>query len=286
MDFGISTHLFHAERLAVPHLETVAAHGFTAVEVFATRSHFDYHDVTQARALKQWCSDTGLRLHSLHAPIAEFLHGTTWGPGLSTAVGNAAARQRTLEECRRALDVAATAPYRYLVVHLGVPEASATPPTGDNQRDAVRHSLDVLRRAAEDSGVMVALEVIPNKLSTPPQLVRTIEDDDLHDVGICLDVGHAQLLGDVVDAIERTAGYLVTTHLHDNGGTSDDHLVPFEGVIDWPATLMAFQKVGYGGTLLFELAAGDRGAADTLARAVRARRRMDEILGDALEFSP
>ena len=50
-------------------------------------------------------------------------------------------------------------------------------------------------------------------------------------------------------------GYLVTTHLHDNGGRKDDHLLPFEGVIDWPELLIGFQKVGYDGTLMFELAA-------------------------------
>ena len=40
-------------------------------------------------------------------------------------------------------------------------------------------------------------------------------------------------MGDLVDAIEAVAGHLVTTHLHDNRRKSDDHLVPFEGAIDW-----------------------------------------------------
>ena len=44
MRFGISTHLYHDQRLSRDHLAQIAAHGFEAVEVFATRSHFDYHD--------------------------------------------------------------------------------------------------------------------------------------------------------------------------------------------------------------------------------------------------
>jgi len=32
---------------------------------------------------------------------------------------------------------------------------------------------------------------------------------------------------------------LVTTHLHDNQGERDDHLLPYEGAIDWSATLPA-----------------------------------------------
>ena len=50
--FGVSTHLYHEERLQKAHLLEIAAHGFEAVEVFATRSHFDYHDEAAIRALQ------------------------------------------------------------------------------------------------------------------------------------------------------------------------------------------------------------------------------------------
>ena len=53
--------------------------------------------------------------------------------------------------------------------------------------------------------------------------------------------------GDLVDAIETVSEHLITTHVHDNGGRTDDHLVPFDGTIDWPAALTAVQKVGYDG---------------------------------------
>jgi len=283
VDFGLSTHLFHAEPLGPAHLEAMAGAGFTRVELFATRSHFDYHDDERARELARWTQDAGVRLHSVHAPIAEFLHGTEWGPAISIGATAAAARERAIDECRKALAMAAHVPFEFLVLHLGVPDAYA-PPSGDNSRDAVLRSIDALRRAADGTGVQLALEVIPNGLSTATALVRLIEDEDLHDVGICLDVGHARLQGDVSDAVETVAGYLVTTHVHDNRGRADDHLLPFDGVIDWAATLMAFQKVGYAGTLLFELAAGADGAAATLARAAKARRRMDAILGEPLSF--
>ena len=128
-------------------------------------------------------------------------------------------------------------------------------------------TLEALVPVAERVGVRLAVEVIPNALSTARQLVRLIEDEDLPALGICLDVGHARLQGDVVEALETVAGYLVTTHLHDNGGRKDDHLLPFDGVIDWPELLIAFQKVGYDGTLMFELAAAADGPSATLRRA-------------------
>jgi sugar phosphate isomerase/epimerase len=279
VDFGLSTHLFHAETLGPAHLEAVAAEGFAAVEVFATRSHVDYHDLQVGRDLARWCEAAGVRLHSVHAPITEFLHGTTWGPPFSTASSQVAHRTRTIEECTRALDLASVAPYRYLVLHLGVPDEYA-PPSGDNQRDAVMKTLEALVPVAERVGVRIAVEVIPNALSTARQLVRLIEDEDLTDLGICLDVGHARLQGDVVDALEMVAGYLVTTHLHDNGGRRDDHLLPFDGVIDWAELLIGFQKVGYDGTLMLELAAAADGPMATLRRAGAVRRRLESLLGD------
>lgn len=285
VDFGLSTHLFHAETLGARHFEAIAAHGFGAVEVFGTRSHLDYHVPRSGRDLASWCRATGLRLHSVHAPIAEFLRGSTWGPAFSTAASQAAHRARTVDECARALALAEHAPFDFFVLHLGVPDAYA-PPSGDNQRDAVLRTLETLQPLVERAGVMLALELIPNALSTAPQLVRLIEDEDLPHLGICLDVGHARLQGDVVDALETVAGYMVTTHLHDNHGRSDDHLLPFEGVIDWAELLIAFQKVGYDGTLMFELAAAADGADATLRRAAGARRRMQQMLApDDLLFT-
>ncbi len=58
--FGISTHLFHEHRLCREHLVHIAAHGFDAIELFATRSHFDYHDERAIAELAEWLADTRL----------------------------------------------------------------------------------------------------------------------------------------------------------------------------------------------------------------------------------
>jgi sugar phosphate isomerase/epimerase len=120
--------------------------------------------------------------------------------------------------------------------------------------------------------------VIPNELSRAGSLVHFVEEDlEGRDVGVCLDFGHAHMDGDLLDAIETVSGHLIATHVHDNRGKADDHLVPFDGTIDWPAALTAVQKVGYDGTLLFELAAHGS-AKETLARAKSARGRMERLL--------
>ena len=59
-------------------------------------------------------------------------------------------------------------------------------------------------------------------------------------------------------AIEVVSGHLASVHVHDNHGRADDHLMPFEGTIDWPAAMTALQKVGYDGALIFEAASRGR----------------------------
>ena len=272
--FGISTHLFHAERLSREHLAAVTEHGFDAVEVYATRTHFDYHDPATAAALGEWLASTGLALHAVHAPTTTGFVSGRWGETLSIASADDGRRQLAVSETITSLGLASVVPFTHLVIHLGVPSAEASA----NSRAAVARSLDEIVEAAQPVGVTLALELIPNPLSIAPRLVQWLEDDlELEGAGICLDVGHAHLVGDVMEAIETCSGHIVTTHVHDNGGRRDDHLVPGTGTIDWDGAVMAFQKVGYDGAWMFELAPADDWRA-VLERAAAARVRIERLL--------
>jgi sugar phosphate isomerase/epimerase len=274
--FGVSTHLYHDYRLSRQHLLEIAAHGFRAVELFATRTHFDFHSPAAVADLQQWLAEAGLELHGVHAPVSDSRSNGRWGSMLTLASADPDARARALAEAEVALQVARRIPFGVLVAHLGIPRQQAAP--GDNSRDAARRSIEELQKKAEPLGVRVAVEVIPNELSRAESLVHFIEDVlEAGDVGICLDFGHAHLDGDLVDAIETVSEHLIATHVHDNRGRTDDHLVPFEGTIDWPGALTAIQKVGYEGTLLLEIA-GHGAGKDTLQQAKKARERMEKLL--------
>jgi len=275
MRFGISTHLYHDQRLSREHLAQIAAHGFEAVEVFATRTHFDYHDPAAIDELGGWLKETGLALHGIHAPITDRLDpGDTWGEVISNAVSDNAKRQAAVREADAALNIARQIPAGVFVVHLGTPTVKG----GENNRSAAFHSVEDICRLAEPIGVRVALEVIPNPLSDPASLVTLLEHDlDSPRTGICLDLGHAFLMGDVADAIEMVAEHLITTHVHDNKGKKDDHLVPFDGGIDWDVALMTMQKVGYDGTYLMEIA-NTATPAEILQKAQAARARFEKLL--------
>jgi sugar phosphate isomerase/epimerase len=275
MRFGISTHLYHEQRLSREHLAEIAAHGFEAVEVFATRSHFDYHDPAAIAHLAGWLKETGLALHGVHAPVTDrFSSGDQWGKVISNAVSDTGARQAAVREADAALNIARQIPADVFVVHLGTPAAKG----GENSRTAAFRSAEEICRLAEPLGIRVALEVIPNPLSDAASLVDLLEKDlDAPRTGICLDFGHAFLMGDVADTIEIVAEHLITTHVHDNKGKLDEHLVPFAGRINWDIALMTMQKVGYDGTYLMELAATGAPAA-VLEQARAARVRFEKLM--------
>ena len=161
-----------------------------------------------------------------------------------------------------ALELARRLPFSFLVMHR---------PAAHTER-----TLTTLTAAARELKVRIALEVKGEPGATPDSLVALIEDelDDL-EVGICLDFGRAHLLGDLGEAIETVSGHLWTTHVHDNAGKRNDHLVPYAGTIQWDAAMMETQKVGYDGALIFELAPG-ADPVEILKKAAKARSRLEQ----------
>jgi sugar phosphate isomerase/epimerase len=279
MRFGLSTHLFHGDQLNRDHLAMVADAGFDLIEVFATQTHVDYHNLHHVALVRSWLDELGLDAWSLHAPITDGLRNGIWGRSLSNASKDADRWQEAVSETRRSITAAQELGCRTVVLHLGVPVGQPIP-ANDNDAGAASRSLEPIAESCERAGLRLAIEVIPNELATAAAVFDWLRSDlELGPTGACLDTGHAHLTGGVPDAIERLAGDIITTHVHDNTGTGDDHLLPFDGTIDWVSTLFGLVKIGYSGPLMFELPShGD--AARTLAGAVSARRRIQAILDE------
>ena len=276
MRFGVSTQLYHGQRLDRVHIDEIAASGFEAVEVVATRSHVDYHDDRYLDDLAGWITAAGLRLHSIHAPMTEGVEHGRWTSPLSHASADEAARRRAVAETVRALGLARRLPAQVVVVHAGLPDEWERT-MGPNSRAAARRSIDEIAAAAATVGLRVAVENIPSPLSTPESLVALVEDEiDARGVGTCIDCGHANLMGGAVETIETMSGLIAAAHVHDNHGDRDEHLPPGDGTIPWGAVLQAMAKVGFDGTFIVEVAPNGSAPVEVLARARRACARLDE----------
>lgn len=277
MRFGVSTQLYHCQRLSRAHLEEIASFGFDTVEVVATRTHIDYHDAAALDELASWLGRTGLRLHSIHAPVTRSVSGRTWGAPFSNASPLTEVREAAVAEARAALELARRVPVEMLIVHPGLPDSLVKGP--DNDVAALRRSIADIAEAAAPLGVRVALENIPGALATPDAVVAEAEAEAAPGgIGTCLDFGHAHLMGGVVDAAETMSGLLVATHVHDNHGAWDEHLPPYEGGIDWDAALTTLQKIGYEGVLMFEVAPNGAPTHAVLERVRQAATRLDAAM--------
>lgn len=277
--FAVSTHLFHGQRLNRDHLREIGASGFRAVELFATRTHFDYHSDSSVADLQQWLADAGgLSLTSVHAPVSESFSAGRLGPPLNLASPDGALREHALGEATRALHIARRLPFATLVVHVGVERNGQPAIAGENSREGARRSVSALADAAAPLGAGIAVELIGNELSKPEPLVHFVEDVlEAGAASICLDLGHAHVCGDVVDAIETVSEHIAIVHAHDNRGRRDEHLLPFDGTIDWPSAMTALQKVGYDGPVVIE-ASPQGSTRETLARMSGARARLEKLL--------
>jgi len=208
--------------------------------------------------------------------VMEAMRGGEWVGSFSIASGDETRRKAAVSEAEAALAIAGSIPFEFLVVHVGIPTGQKIPP-GDNQPAAARRSVIDIVEAATRVNVRVALEVMPNPLSGAAGLVDTIEEQlEGVDVGICLDYGHANLMTDVAEAVETVSGHLWTTHVHDNNGKRDDHLVPYAGTINWDEAMMATQKIGYDGAVMFEVGSNGAQPVEVLKRIAKARERLEK----------
>ncbi|MCL4523314.1 MAG: sugar phosphate isomerase/epimerase [Acidobacteria bacterium] len=232
----LSTYLFVGQKLTAGILAEVEKAGIPAVEIFCARQHFDYRSAEVVRELKEWFAEHALTVHALHSPTSrdQSERRESTAP-ISIAEPERVRRLEAVDEIKRVLEVAEQIPFRFLVQHLGGREEM-----DERRRDAAFNSLEHLAVFAKHRGVTIALENTPGELATPGNLRHFIADTRLHDLRLCFDTGHAHMEEGVERSYETMRDLVVTAHLHDNHGEKDEHLLPFEGTIDWDAMLKGF----------------------------------------------
>jgi sugar phosphate isomerase/epimerase len=176
-----------------------------------------------------------------------------------------------MDEIKRAIEVAEHLPFRYLVLHLGLPNEEY------NLRkfDAAFTSIEHLNIFAKERGAQILLENIPSELSTPARILTFLQYTRL-DLKVCFDTGHAHMAGGVQPAFRTLHQRIAAIHVHDNHGEKDEHLLPFEGQIDWAQTVRDFRAAGGQFPIFFELH-GERNEPSVLARLHEVMDRFEQF---------
>ena len=85
--------------------------------------------------------------------------------------------------------------------------------------------------------------------------------ENIPEVGFCYDCGHEHCYTETVHFLELYASRMICTHIHDNHGRDhndyfgdpDEHLMPFDGNLDYNDMMRRIEETGYTGALTLEL---------------------------------
>jgi sugar phosphate isomerase/epimerase len=234
----LSTHIFLNQRLHPGLLDPLARSTTQGVEIFAARQHFDYTNREQVAELAEWFRSHPIEPFSMHAPLyPDREMGRAGAPAVNLLHPEKSRRIDAMDEIKRALEAAEQIPFRNLVLHLGEQADEWSPRSIENALTALEH----LGAFARPLGVRLLLENLRNEPTTPEHLVEILHIGHLNNVGVCLDLGHAHLMGGIPAAIDTLDGRIASMHVHDNHGQKDEHLWPGDGTIDWTATVKALK---------------------------------------------
>src|SRR5437762_5194691 len=231
----LSTYLSVSRKLTPEFLAQVAENGFTAVEIFCSRAHFDYSSKQEIEAMKGMLEQQKLQLASLHAPTSKDASAMREsGIPLSVCELERVRRIEAMDEFKRASDVAEELPFPRMVLHMGGSREAADP----RKRDAAFSTLEHLVLHAKHIGVTLCVENTTSEMGQPEYLRAFVDETRLTGLRFNFDVGHAFLSDDeeaerIAKAFEPMRELVASVHLHDNHGEKDEHLAPYDGSIDW-----------------------------------------------------
>jgi len=171
---------------------------------------------------------------------------------LPIASGIEEIRRASLEELRRCVDVFTAVGARWMNIH---PDRHAPMHSREFFVNKNLETLGELLPYATSQGLGLMLENLPGDFNTAAQLGELL--DPLSELGLHLDIGHANLLVGQSTAGELLEAYgdrLRHVHLHDNkGGSADLHLPLGTGSVDVRGAVRLLQDRGYDGTITLEV---------------------------------
>ena len=167
------------------------------------------------------------------------------------------ARIKSMELSKRAVLACEALGAKYLVCHPPMPDGYNITETDPEFTYKInKNFFTELSIFAAEHSVSVCIENMPfkkNALSYIPEILRLVSDVNLDNFGVCLDTGHANILGiQPADAALELGDKLFCLHIHDNTGWADQHRFPYCGTIGWERFKDALKAIGFAGCLSLE----------------------------------
>ncbi|MBU5638087.1 sugar phosphate isomerase/epimerase [Geomonas sp. Red69] len=141
-------------------------------------------------------------------------------------------RDATMHRFRQVLDAAELLRPEVMVFHPGFDRWRYGEAQGQWLELSVAAWREVLQRTKEIGTVVAVENIFEEEPSTLKALFEAVQEPSF---GHCFDVGHWNLFKRVgmEKWFEALGTWIKEVHIHDNGGTKDDHAPPGEGAIDF-----------------------------------------------------
>ena len=204
-----------------------------------------FHALNKKRvaALNETAKSHSLKF-TLHCPFADINIASPSQPMLKAS----------LKRLKQSMAYANQLHAQLFVLHPGMQSGISQFYPGRDWEQTVQ-STRLLHKNAEEYGLRVAIENMPQKygsiMKTPEDFSRLYKETNL-DLGIVLDVGHANLEAQTELFLKQLPDKVWHMHLSDNFGEQDQHLGIGDGRIDWQQFARTLRTIGYDRTVMVE----------------------------------
>jgi len=180
----------------------------------------------------------------IHAPVAD----------INIASPNAVLRRAILRRLEKSITYSRRLDCRLWVFHPGLKTGISHFYPGLDWRLNINSVRDLLK-IAKKQDVEISIENVPEPF---PFLLKSVDDFSRfysqlnEDLGLTLDVGHANINRQIEDFIKRFETRIVHVHVSDNEGDNDTHRGIEHGTIEWRRVADSLKRIKYDGVVALE----------------------------------
>jgi sugar phosphate isomerase/epimerase len=277
--FGISSHIFAKWELCPSHIKKIYDAGFRKIELYVNQPHFPLEQEKKITEIIKEIKLLGLRVNSIHSAFYTHFSEALKGNFLSICSEQESQRLEAVDWIKKSLRIAEFINFNYLVVHFGGEEKEFK----DIYFQQAEKSLRELLAYMGNERITIVLENITNAISSPKRIVQFLKECNLPNIGLCFDVGHSFIKNNIINSLDAAADYILECHIHDNFGHIDEHLIPFEGSINWPVFITKLREKKFNGCLVIESQGGNNPEVNLLKCATAAK-KLEKISKDTSDI--
>lgn len=240
-------------------LEIISSTPIKVIELWTTfygkKIYFNWKDVALVKQVKQFVDTHNIEIHSIHAPFS-------YEYDISSP--DTEKQKKVIEDIKEVIVVEEELGGKVIVVH-----PASKPETSKYHLSLKEYSLR-FQKIKEGISELVEFIIkngykvkiaIENQLShimcsEPEELIEIINSTDRNIVGVCFDTSHAELhnkYNALCSIMRSLQDHIISFHISDTDGKTDDHLPIGEGRIRWYCVFEILREKKYNCPFMLEI---------------------------------